>query len=228
MLLALTRNHFLLFFLLVLCSGLEGQRQKADVRFAVQKEDHYNQFRSDEINHLDLLHAFDAAGVGIHKFNLGKFDQAYQLYFFADTYENGKLIKTDTFFAETNEYIYFEAGEQDYKVDFFDQLKIITLQEGNVSKLRIHTYAFNLKREVALKQWDDGQFYNWRAYGNAHWKLNEKIPMLVYASSWKDKRYGFQRFCGVVVLDDEEKDTRELLNNSPAYAVLSYKVVPLD
>ncbi len=228
MLFELKRCYCLILLFLAICSGVEGQKQKADLRPVFQKEDPFNKFQAEEVTRLDILHAFDAIDVGIYKFDLGKFDQAYQLYVFADTYENGKLTSIDTLFSETNEYIYFEAGEKDYRVDLYDQIKIITRQDENTSELRINTYAFSLKREVKLKQWEEEQFFNWRAYGDTYWKLNEKIPMLVFASSWKDKRYGFQRFCGVVVLDNEEKDTWELLNNSPTYAVISYKVVPLD
>jgi hypothetical protein len=48
--------------------------------------------------------------------------------------------------------------------------------------------------------------------------------LLIFASSWKDKTYNFHRFCGVVSLKENDKQTNELLTSSPKYYLISYKV----
>jgi len=71
-------------------------------------------------------------------------------------------------------------------------------------------------------------FYNWRVYSKNDWVLNEEVPLLVYASSWYDEKYDVMRFCGAVDLSLSEEDTKELLDRSPHYFVISYKIAELD
>jgi hypothetical protein len=47
---------------------------------------------------------------------------------------------------------------------------------------------------------------------------------LVFASSWYDDRIKQDRFCGTSDLSLDEKATKELLNFSPHYYVISLKV----
>lgn len=217
----------LICFLLLGCLQIQAQKVKPDPRLPLLKEDSQNKYRSTEITQLDLLHALDFAGIRVQKFKLGRFDQQYQLHIFAETYEKGEIVKRDTLFAGDNQYHYFEQGEKDYFYDYLDQLKFISKSEDNRSEIRLHTYAMSTKKEVALKKWDDQQFYNWRYFADAHWKLNQQIPLMVFASSWKDKRYGFHRFCGAVNLKEGDKDTQELLQESPTYVLFSYQVSPV-
>jgi hypothetical protein len=208
--------------------NLSAQQAKPDPRMQLLKEDPNNKFRSHEITQLDLLHALEVVGIGVQKFELGRFDREYQLHIFAETYENGEITRTDTLWADNNEYVYFERGETDYFVDYIDQLKFITKSEDNRCELRMHTYAFSAKRAIELRKWDDDQFYNWRAYSDTHWELNKKVPLMVFASSWEDKQYGFHRFCGVVTLREGTEGTRELLESSPTYVMISYRVSPVE
>jgi hypothetical protein len=48
--------------------------------------------------------------------------------------------------------------------------------------------------------------------------------MLVYGSSWYDEKIKTDRFCGVVDLSLDEERTKELLDYSPHYYVISLKV----
>ena len=66
-------------------------------------------------------------------------------------------------------------------------------------------------KEINLGKTDNRQFYNWREYEETKWKLNEKVPLLIFASSWLDKEYNFHRFCGVVNLKENDERTQELL-----------------
>ncbi len=219
---------FSLCFLSIFCLNLQAQKAKPDLRLPLQKEDGNNMYRSNEITELDLLHALDFMGVRIQKFKLGRFDQKYKLHIFAETYEKGEIVKTDTLLADDNQYHFFERGETNYFLDYIDQLKFITKSEDNRSEIRLHTYKLSTKTEIELKKWDDRQFYNWRFFTDAHWELNKKIPLMVFASSWKDKRYDFHRFCGVVNLKEGEEGTEELLEESPTYVMFSYQVSLID
>lgn len=227
------KSPFTFLFYLLLCLPLVqppllAQKAKPDFRPSLLKEDPNNELQSDEITQLDLLHALDFAGIGVNKFRLGRFDQTYQLHIFADTYENGEITRTDTLLAGDNEYIYFERGEKDYFVDYIDQLKFVTKTDDNHCELRLHTYAFSSRKEISLKKWDDQQFYNWRTYSDTRWTINKQIPLMVFASSWEDKEYGFHRFCGTVNLREGEAGTEELLESSPTYVKISYRVSPVE
>ena len=215
-------------FLIFASLNLAGQEVKTDTRLPILKEDGLDRYRSHEITTLDLLHALDFTGVRVHKFNLGRFDKKYQLHILAETFDKGVVVRIDTFLAEDNQYAYFEQGETNYFLDFIDQLKFITKTEDNRAVVRLYTYALSTKMEIELKKWDDQQFYNWRFYSDAHWELNKKIPLMVFASSWKDKRLDFHRFCGVVNLREGDKGTEELLKESPTYILFSYRVSTVD
>lgn len=215
-------------FLLLTCLNLQGQKVKEDSRIPLMKEDGLNRYRSHEITQLDLLQALDFMGTRVQKFQLGKFDQKYQLHIFAETYEKGAIVKTDTMLAGDNEYIFFERGEKDFFSNYIDQLKFITKTDDNRSSVRLYTYALSTKMDIELKKWHDQQFYNWRFFSDATWELNKKIPIMVFASSWEDKRYSFHRFCGVVNLNEGDEGTEELLLESPTYVMFSYQVMPID
>lgn len=85
---------------------------KPDTRIQLLKEDGLNRYRSQDINQLDMLQALDFMGVRIRKFDLGTFDQKYQLHIYAETYRNGEVVKTDTMFAYDKEYHYYEQDEK--------------------------------------------------------------------------------------------------------------------
>jgi len=132
--------------LLLICLNVQAQEVKPDTRLPILKEDGLNQYSSNEITQLDLLHALDFMGVRVQKFQLGRFDQKYQLHIFAETYENGAVVKTDTLLAGDNEYHYYQPGKKNYFLDYIDQLKFITKSEDNHSEVRLHTYAFTKRK----------------------------------------------------------------------------------
>src|SRR5690606_16185015 len=103
-------------------------------------------------------------------------------------------------------------------------IKIFSKTDENNSILDIRTYALSSKSEINLAKNDYRQFYTWREYANTKWELNKQIPLLIFASSWLDKKYNFHRFCGVVKLKDDDEKTEELLNSSPNYIIVSYKI----
>ena len=109
-------------------------------------------------------------------------------------------------------------------MDYFDQIKIFTKTEEAHSEMNIVTYPMRSRKEIELKKTDDQQFFVWRSYTDTRWKLDKKVPLMVFASSWEDKRFGFHRFCGVVHLAEDDARTEELLTSSPNYIVLNYLV----
>jgi hypothetical protein len=199
--------------------------KKIDNRNQLEKEDSNDFYNQSKISTLDLLEALELASVRIHRFNIGIFDKEYRLQIFSDEYHNGEFIKSDTLIDFKNDYGFWIDGE--YNQGFIDQIKILTKTTENNSTLKIMTYALSSKREINLEKTDSRQFYNWREYEDTKWKLNEKIPLLIFASSWLDKKYNIHRFCGVVNLKENDEETTELLTSSPNYIVINYKISEL-
>jgi len=142
----------------------------------------------------------------------------------ADEYKDGKVIGSELIFDDDNEYHYYETGKKEYFLDFIDQIKLFTKTEEQRIIIYADTDKFRTKKELAIKKTEEEQFFVWRRYRNSKWKLNEKIPLILYASSWKDPKHGFQRFCGAVILSPDDEKTKELLSNSPNYFLVSYLV----
>lgn len=218
----------LMLFAILNLTCLQAQKMKSDHRMQVLKEDGNDQYQSTEITTLDVLHALSLQGIQIMKFDIGKFDKRYMMRIFAETYEDGKVTAVDTIFAATNQYHYFERGEENYFQDYLDQLKFIVKADSNTSKVKLHTYKVVIPTSVKLKKEHEQQFFLWRSFSDSHWQLNKRIPLMVFASSWWDDQYKIHRFCGVVRLREKDKDTEELLQKSPTYIMISYEVNELS
>jgi hypothetical protein len=220
------KKLFLLPILLISISVYSQSEKPIDNRTQTEKEDSNDMYNQSKMTTLDLLEALELASIRVHKFDIGTFDKEYKLEIFADEYVNGKLIKTDTLVNYTNDYGFWIDGE--YNQGFIDQIKIFTKTDENQSTLNIRTYALETTKEINLGKTDNRQFYNWREYEETKWKLNEKVPLLIFASSWLDKEYNFHRFCGVVNLKKNDERTQELLDYSPNYIVINYKVSEIE
>jgi hypothetical protein len=199
-----------------------SQEALKDNRTQLQKEDSFNLYNQEDITTLDMLEALDLASIRIHKFALGRFDKKYNLQIIADEYYQGKIVNTDTLVDYNNTYLYW-IDEKDYG-GVIDQIKIFTKTDNNQAELMIKTYSMSTRKEVSLDIEDERQFFVWRAFENAEWKLEQKVPLLVFASSWLDKKYDFHRFCGVMKLNEGERDTKKLFRDSPNYILISYRV----
>lgn len=198
------------------------QEFKVDERTQMEKEDPMKIYNLDETSILDLLEMIEVQGVRMNKFEFGNFDKDYKILLLSDKYDSGNLIKTDTLGQFESTYRYYEEEKPYY--DYMDKIKIITKDDDTKSELFIKTYAFSSKAQIELKRTNKNSFFNWRNYKNTDWKLNKKIPLMVFASSWKDEKYGFDRFCGVAHLTDNGKETNELLAMSPSYVIICYQV----
>lgn len=215
---------FLLALALLTNSKIFSQQYEKDTRMQILKEDSNNMYNTDKITTIDLLKALELSGISINKYNLGVFDKEYDLAVIVDEFKEGKNVKSDTIMKANNLYVHFQPGQKDYYTDYIDQIKIFTKLADTTLTLSIETYAQGTRKIIDYKKYSKESFYNLRSYGETKWSLFEKIPLLVFASSWKDEKYGFQRFCGVTTLAKDNKDTDELLTSSPHYYVISYLI----
>ena len=211
-------------FSLLLPISFFGQEIQRDRRPQSMKEDSNNLYHAEEITTIDVMHALEFAGIGINKYDLGSFDKRYDFFLYAEEFRDGQSVNIDTMLSISNQYHYFERGREKYKLAFIDQIKILTKTEEGQCDLRIHTYSMMAPKEISLEKSDDRQFFVWRNYADTYWKLDKKIPLAVFASSWEDKEHGFHRFCGVVHLAEGDAGTEELLTSSPNYIEISYQV----
>jgi len=209
-------------FILISQLNLLSQNFKSDPRSQNKKEDRHNIYESDKITNLDILQALDLFGIKIHKFNIGVFDKEFKISLVIEEYSKSVIIETDTIFNGRNTYSFYENDSRFN--DFITQLKVFTEQKTNQLKLKIVTNGWSFQRnfDYAIKEKD--QFYNLRYYSNSQWQIDKKVPLLVFASSWKHKKYDIQRFCGAAQLNEEDAETKALLNLSPHYFKLSYIV----
>ncbi len=138
-----------------------------------------------------MLHALDFMGVRIQKFQLRGFDQKYQLHIFAETYEKGKIVKTDTLLAGDNEYHYYEPGEKKYFLDYIDQLKFITKSEDNRSN---HYYLIDEDGKILANHYD----LNTAKKLRGNWKKMVEVPA---ATGWTpEQKLQFWRSLGIAAL----------------------------
>lgn len=221
------------FLLIIVLFGLtdafsQDFEYKKDLRPQIKKEDPLNQYQTERISKTDLIHALELAGVSIHKFYLGQFDKQYTISLIQEEYKENKLVDSKVLFANTNAYYYIPdvapAGDETLYMDYIDQLSFYSKNDGGKVSVTISSYNANFRSNLEQKIERKDQFYNWRGYSKTDWILNKQVPLLVYASSWYDEKYDFERFCGVVDLSYNEKDTQELLDSSTHYYVISYKV----
>ena len=217
------KKYYLILFICLLTIRVSfGQEFKVDHRTQLEKENPMNRFHPEKTSMLDLLEVIEIQGITINKFEFGKFNKQYNIILLSDQYENGDFIKTDTLSQFESTYHYYKKGKPYF--DFIDKIKIITKDKDTEIKLFIKSYSFSSEAKVELKRTSINSFFNWRRYKKTEWELDKKIPLMVFASSWKDEEYGFDRFCGVLYLTDNGKDTNELLALSPSYVVIYYRV----
>jgi len=223
------KKIFILFIMIfVFCFFVYGQEYKEDYRIRVLKEDPNNEFNSTQITKLDLLQALEFAGIKIKKFYLGNFDKKYKFIIMIDEYKNDELIDTKVVFDKNNQYYYQERGKKKLYVNYIDQLKIITKKKENKLDILFVTYKGRLKEDIKYKKNDEKQFYVVRYYLDTEYKVDKKIPLMIYASSWYDEQIDNHRFCGAVNLKSGTKETKELLKHSPHYFIVNYKVTEIE
>jgi hypothetical protein len=202
-----------------------SQNFRKDTRPDSVKEDYMDNYQASQISKVDLLSALDNLGVRVFNCQLlPRFIKTYKLTVDLDEFVNGKIISTkDISPDEKNLYFFWDQDKQ--YADYINKIKLITRDADSVSVLTIDimgntTGGIRLKKHLGRKH----QFYLWRRFSITNWTLNTKVPMLVYSSSWYDKRFDIERSCGAVDLSKDKAATKELIDNSPHYFLISYRI----
>lgn len=203
-----------------------SQEFKKDHRSKQLKEDNYNEYQVNQISKTDLLKALGVAGIRIFNCPITpKFDKIYKLAINLDEYVDGKKVSTESISPNKHNTYTFYEGDKLY-FNYINELKFIAkeVKSDSVALLNIevhgNTYDVQLKKHKERR----GQFYQWRRFYKADWVLDKEIPVLVFASSWYDKKNSMERFCGVVDLSSDKNATDELLKNSTHYFMINYKI----
>lgn len=202
-----------------------AQSFKKDPRPDSVKEDFMDAYQADQISKVDLLTALDALGVRVFNCRLSpQFTNTYKLCVNLDEFVDGKKVSSkDISPSEKNIYFFWEKEKQ--YTDYISKIKFIARDIDTADVLTIDimgntTGGIKLKKHKDRKQ----QFYSWRRYSLTNWALNTETPMLVYSSSWYDKKFDIERSCGAVDLSNNKAATKELMDNSPHYFLISYKI----
>jgi hypothetical protein len=229
----MAKSFFYITSFCLIAISSSGQKFKKNTSPQITKEDANNEYHSDKLSNLDMIQAFEALGIHVYKFDIGIFDTTYRFITTIDEFINGKMIKTDTLLNTLNTYSFYEKGVTEYYWDYIDQIKVITKQEilkkdTNTFSIHLQTYGEGVKKTFKYAKRDSQQFYSWVGYLDTQWKINKKIPLLIFASSWYDKKYDIQRFCGARNLKGNDPQTIELLSSSPRYYLVSYKILRLS
>ena len=221
-----------LILFLLLGSFCFAQEYKKDERTKLQKEDSNNSYQADSKSSVDLLKALEVAGINIFKIPLPPFEKRLKFAITIDEYVRGEKVnakKLEPTYKGDNTYFHFiqtDTATLTRYYDYIDEITIFTKEEDSISTLKIQINNTGLGGLKLIKKKDMlRQFYEWRYYGKNTLKLNEDIPMLVFASSWYDKNWNVQRFCGAPFdLSTDKVESAALLKNSPHYYVISYKL----
>lgn len=209
-----------------------AQEYKKDTRTKHQKEDPQNSYQVNSISNVDLLKALEFSGIKIFKIPLNTFEKKLKFSMTIDEYANGEKVNSKTLHLrddDDNTYYHFiktDSAKETRYYDYIDEITFFAKDEDDICKLNIKTYGRGIGGLKLIKKKDmPHQFYNWRYYGKDKLKLNEDIPMLVFASSWYDKNIDAQRFCGAPFdLSTDKTESAILFKNSPHYYVISYKL----
>ncbi len=195
------------------------------------REDSNNQYQSDRMSEIRLLKALEMAGIRIFDFPVSPaFEKEYKYLVSLTEYVGDKKIKSNNLFPPiVSKNIYRHSvkdtvtQEDIWYFDYIPRLTIYTKDNDSTAVLNVEHLAGAVRGMVLNKKKErDRQFYNWRSYSKTDWVLNEEVPLLVYASSYYDGKV--ERFCGEVDLSKDENSTKELLEKSPHYYVISIKV----
>ena len=218
------KTILLLIFLIGIIPFLKSQEFKPDTRSESEKEDPWKMNGFEKVTLYDLSQALEILGVKVHKFDLGKFDGEYHIQLLSDIYHEGKLIKSDTIAQFESIYHYYESADQKAPyLDYLKELKLITKDSVNKSRIQIKTFVMSTHAEIELDKANKHSYFKWRRYENTEWKLEKKVPLMIYASSWRDEKYQVERFCSIAILNENEHYTNELLEFSPNYVMISYR-----
>jgi hypothetical protein len=202
-----------------------SQKLKIDQRPDSVKEDYMDAYQASQISKVDLLSVLDDLGVRIFKCQLlPKFTKTYQLSVTLDEFVNGKKVESKEISPDANNlYFYWEQNKQ--YTDYISKIKFVAKDVDSADLVTVDIMGNTIGGIKLMKQKKRiHQFYTWRAFSVINWELNKQVPMLIYSSSWYDKRFNIERSCGAVDLSKDKAATKDLIDNSPHYFMISYKI----
>ena len=224
------KQAFLFALVLTLSASVYAQNSvyKKDTRSQLAKDDRYNSYQSEDITKIDILKALEFAGVKMAKVNLKPFDKKYQFTVYIDEYVAGEKANTKYIFRGDNTYTHitdlvYTENTIIYH-DYIDKFMFYLKEQEDGLMINFISYAMGSIQKLERKKDRESQFYISRNYSKTDYKVNEPVPLFVYASSWHDDKYDIERFCGVMDLSLDPEGTKELLDSSPHYYIVSYKV----
>ncbi len=199
------------------------EQVKPDHRPQSVVQDPLNIRKAEDVTKVDILEALEMTGVYIHKIDIGAFHQKNHLTLKVEEWHNGKKLWSELLYDDDNLYTYQSLSDAEYYRDYLQGIRIIAKNmDDNAIKISIRIGDLLSTRIYQMqKSTEPIQFFEWRKYRDTHWKLNKEVPLAIYASSWKDPKYDIYRFCGTLVLGDNDADTKELLESSPNYLLFT-------
>lgn len=216
---------FLAFFIGVfVCVNCYAQNLRKDTRPDSVKEDEMNVYQASQISKVDLLSALSDMGLRIFIVPIQpSFSKTYKLSIDLNEYVNGKLINTKEISPDENNLYFYYIKDKQY-ADYISRIKFVARDVDTASLLTVdimgNTTGLILKKQKERLH----QFYLWRSYSITKWRSGVEIPLLVFSSSWYDKKFNIERSCGAVDLSNDKAATDELLQNSHHYFIVSYKI----
>jgi hypothetical protein len=216
-----------LLFLIGIFIGINccAQAIRKDTRPESVKEDYMNTYQASQISKIDLLSALDAMGVRLFSFPMSPgFTKTYKLEVRLTEYVNGKPVSIKSISPDENNLYYYYIKKKQY-ADYINKIKFIARDVDTACLLTVNVMG-NTIGGIKLKKHlgRPNQYYLWRSYKSTHWKRGVEIPLLAYSSSWYDKKDDVERSCGPDDLSNDKVATTKLLNNSPHYFIVSYKI----
>ena len=192
-----------------------------------------------DITNDELIKALELLGVEIHKYDIGEFDKKYNILLCFDEYKNGQLFKSDTLnFKFRNENIYSDSIKYEndvihysdtnkcnnqityYYKKFIKELTVYSKIDKENLLINISLQGAEVQKNIGLKESQNNHFYKVFDYLDTKWRINEKVPLLICASTWIDEN-GTKRICGPDKMHESDR-TDELLDNSLHYVIFSY------
>lgn len=216
-------KNILICFFIISAQIVKSQEFKQDNRSSETRVNTSLFSKADNITNEDIVQALNISGIGIHKFELGEFKKKRKLLIMLEKYHNGNLEKTDTIMNASNTYLYSDDTGTVY-YDYLKEIKVFTRDLDEGSLVRIYS-SIRDEINIALPKSNDITYFEWREYKNTDWKLDQRIPLLMYASSWWDEDFDVERFCGVRYLENDSEGEEEFFEFSPYFAIISYKII---
>jgi len=211
-------------------------KYRKDERSQNAKEIFFSAYQSNHTSEYEynILRALEIAGIRIFNIPISPvFEKEYNFSVNLIEYVNGEKVKSqDIIYTHRGKNVYLHSSDDPIPIkpgtvpsfDFIPKLTFFSKENDTTVFLTVEHYGGTSRRPLKKNKVRDRQFYNWRVYSQIDWKLNEEVPLLVFASSWYDERIKQDRFCGIDDLSLDEKATKELLDFSPHYYVISLKV----